>query len=84
MIWGVAWELVPGGAAGDADSYWVSVDGGETAKWHYGCINQTQNRWTYSRFSDMPENDCVISCAIMSKSVEPKLSSMVSTPSGSP
>jgi hypothetical protein len=59
-IWGVAWEYNPGGASGDADSYWVSVDGGDDAKWHFGCINDTGQNWTYSRFSDMPANDCVI------------------------
>jgi hypothetical protein len=57
-IWGVAWEESPGGQGGDADSYWVSADGGDDAKWHYGCANDTNQNWTYSRFSDMPGNQC--------------------------
>ncbi|MFV8749479.1 serine/threonine-protein kinase [Nannocystaceae bacterium ST9] len=40
FLHGLVWERELGGERGDADSFFVYVDGGEEKLWHFGCANQ--------------------------------------------
>jgi hypothetical protein len=67
-LWGHVWEAAHGGSRGDADSFFVYVDGGQERLWHIGCQNERDGlvdgggAWRWQRVREMPnsDSDCVL------------------------
>jgi hypothetical protein len=65
---GLVWEQKLGGDRGDADSFFVYVDGGEEKLWHFGCQNEVSpehvliDNWAWQPVLHMAnaDSDCDI------------------------
>ncbi len=65
---GLVWEQRLGGDRGDADSFFVYVDGGEETLWHFGCANEVMpehvlvDNWAWQPVVHMAnaDSDCVL------------------------